>query len=111
MSKQLSVAGLILFFVVPFFSVAQTGVSPTPLKSLLCKKWVLDKLEDNGTTISHAGDPSEFDLIFYDDGTVKQGMSPDGYITGTWAADDKQMTVTISDLSVKTAYSIKIIRI
>ncbi len=97
-----------IFIVVPAYS---QSVTPTPLKNMLCNKWVQDKIEDNGAIVSRDNDASEFDLIFSDNGSVQQGMSPDGYISGTWTADDKQMTITISDLSVSTSYSLKILRI
>jgi hypothetical protein len=104
---------LIIFSILFASPVFSQSVNPTPLKNMLCKKWVQDKIEDNGTLVPHDdnNDASEFDLIFSEDGTVQQGMFPDGYIPGTWTADDKQMTITISDLSVNTSYSIKILRI
>jgi hypothetical protein len=102
---------LITFLLLFTSSAFSQSVNLTPLKNLLCNKWVQDKVEDNGVTIPHDKDAAEFDLIFNDDGSVQQGMSPDGFISGTWTADDKQMTITISDVSVSTSYSLKILRI
>jgi hypothetical protein len=99
---------LSIFFTVPALS---QSVNLTPLKNMLCTKWVQDRIEDNGAMVPHDNDASEFDLIFNDDGTVQQGMSPDGYISGTWTADADQMIITISDPSVNTSNPLKIIRI
>jgi len=103
------------FFVVAFilFTVQafSQSVNSTPLKNMLCKKWVLDKLEDNGAVVPRDADAAEFDMIFNQDGTVQQGMFPDGLITGNWVAHDDKMTVDISDISVSTSYSVKILRL
>jgi hypothetical protein len=102
---------LITFLLLITSSAFSQSVNPTSLKNMLCNKWVQDKVEDNGVTIPRDNDASEFDLIFNDDGTVQQGMAPDGFISGAWTADDNQMTVTISDLTVNTSYTLKILRI
>ena len=103
------------FITVLFLSVStiafSQSVNPTPLKNMLCKKWVQDKIEDNGKLIPRESDAAEFDLIFSQDGTIQQGMSPDGFISGAWTSDDNNMTITISDPTVNTSYSLKILRI
>lgn len=108
MSLRCFFIGFFILFSVPAFS---QSVNPTPLKNMLCHNWILDKLEDNGAVVPRDADAAEFDLIFTQDGTVQQGMGPDGLISGNYVPHDDSLTVSISDISVNTSYSLKILRI
>jgi len=54
---------------------------------------------------------NDFVMIINSDHSVKQGMSPDGLIAGTWTINEKAMILTIKDSVTAQEYKMKIVSI
>ncbi len=109
MNQSIKVVAVFFFIILSLKSQAQ--LTSEVMKSRLCKSWGLSKIEDE-TKIQIADEAQkEYRLIFKKDFTVEQGLSPDGFIPGTWSIDELGSNITITDKTTKTSYKMKIIKL
>ena len=90
-----------------FFLLAQSA--PSELERRLIRTWKLSSI-DQGENNSQADQATnDFVLIINSDHTVKQGMNPDGLISGRWSVKEKEMMLVINDDVMNQQYKMKIV--
>lgn len=88
------------------YSHAQSPL--TVLENRLCKTWKLDRTVQGDKSSAADKSLTDFVMILNTDHTAKQGMTPDGLISGKWSVDEKSMTLTIKDDVTSQEYKMKI---
>jgi len=96
---------LLFLFVTP---VVKAQSPASVLENRLCKTWKLERMEQGSKVTTADKALNDFVMIINDDHTIKQGINPDGLISGKWSIDEKTMMLSIHDDTTGQEYKMKV---
>lgn len=103
---------LFLFSVLLLVAFAATSQSlPTnPLSVRFVKSWRLDRVQ---TRDGMQTQPSmiEFRMVVESNGSLTQGLYPEGMFESTWQWDGLRLTVRMTDLQSSVTYSLRVLQL
>ncbi|MFI5134850.1 MAG: hypothetical protein ACHQD9_03250 [Chitinophagales bacterium] len=108
MLKKIRAAVFMMLLILFASATLEAQSTPTVLENRLCKTWKLDRTEQGSKTTPADNSLSDFVMIINSDHTVKQGMNPDGLISGTWTFDEKNMLFIVKDETTGEEYKMKV---
>ena len=85
--------------------------SSSVVENRLCRTWTLAKIIHGEKTTQADQSLNQFVLMIDPNHTVKQGMMPDGLISGKWTFDEAAMMFIITDDLTGAKYPMKVLSI